>query len=80
MEELVAKGSVKAIGISNFTITKTENLLKTAKILPAVNQGKILCKTICFFIMILHHCLDWQQVAAQKKLQVDNKIYREQDI
>ena len=32
------KGLVKAIGISNFTITKTENLLKTAKIVPAVNQ------------------------------------------
>ena len=41
MEGLVAKGSVKAIGISNFTITKTEKLLKTAKIVPAVNQGNI---------------------------------------
>ena len=41
MEELVAKGSVKSIGISNFTITKTDKLLKTAKIVPAVNQGKI---------------------------------------
>ena len=39
MEQLVEKGLVKAIGISNFTITKTENLLKTAKIVPAVNQG-----------------------------------------
>ena len=38
MEELVAKGLVKAIGISNFTITKTERLLQTAKIVPAVNQ------------------------------------------
>ena len=38
MEGLVGKGLVKAIGISNFTITKTENLLKTAKIVPAVNQ------------------------------------------
>ena len=38
MEELVEKGLAKAIGISNFTITKTENLLKTAKIVPAVNQ------------------------------------------
>ena len=38
MEELVSKGLVKAIGISNFSITKTENLLKTAKIVPAVNQ------------------------------------------
>lgn len=40
MEQLVEKGLVRAIGISNFTITKTENLLKTAKIVPAVNQGK----------------------------------------
>ena len=39
MEDLVSKGLVKAIGISNFTIYKTENLLKTAKIVPAVNQG-----------------------------------------
>ena len=38
MEELVNKGLVKAIGISNFTITKTERLLQTAKIVPAVNQ------------------------------------------
>ena len=38
MEELVSKGLVQAIGISNFTITKTERLLKTAKIVPAVNQ------------------------------------------
>ena len=38
MEDLVSKGLVKAIGISNFSITKTENLLKTAKIMPAVNQ------------------------------------------
>jgi len=39
MEECVAKGLTKSIGISNFTIKKTENLLKTAKIPPAVNQG-----------------------------------------
>lgn len=39
MEELIVKGLTKAIGISNFTITKTENLLKTAKTIPAVNQG-----------------------------------------
>lgn len=38
MEECVAKGLAKSIGISNFTIKKTENLLKTAKIVPAVNQ------------------------------------------
>lgn len=38
MEELVAKGLVRAIGVSNYTITKTEQLLQTAKIVPAVNQ------------------------------------------
>ncbi len=38
MEELVNKGLVMSIGISNFSITKTEQLLKTAKIVPAVNQ------------------------------------------
>ena len=38
MEGLVAKGLTRAIGISNFSITKTEALLKTAKIVPAVNQ------------------------------------------
>lgn len=38
MEEVLNKGLVKAIGISNFSITKTERLLQTAKIVPAVNQ------------------------------------------
>ena len=38
MEGVAEKGMTKAIGISNFTITKTDNLLKTAKIVPAVNQ------------------------------------------
>lgn len=38
MEECVEAGLVKSIGISNFSITKTEHLLKTAKIVPAVNQ------------------------------------------
>ena len=38
MEEAVSEGLTRTIGISNFTITKTESLLKTAKIVPAVNQ------------------------------------------
>ena len=38
MEEVAAKGLAKAIGISNVSITKTEKLLETAKIVPAVNQ------------------------------------------
>ncbi|BCS22825.1 aldo/keto reductase [Aspergillus puulaauensis] len=38
MEALVAKGKVRSIGVSNFTREKIEELLKTAKIPPAVNQ------------------------------------------
>lgn len=49
MEELVSKGKVKSIGVSNFTITKTDKLLKTAKIVPAVNEGdkyKYICTCV----------------------------------
>jgi len=42
LEQLVEKGLCKAIGISNYTIKKTEDLLKTAKIMPACNQGHFL--------------------------------------
>lgn len=39
MEALIPLGIVKAIGVSNFTITKLESLLSEATIIPAVNQG-----------------------------------------
>lgn len=38
MEECLSKGLTKAVGISNFTITKINRLLKNAKVVPAVNQ------------------------------------------
>ncbi|RPA90889.1 Aldo/keto reductase [Choiromyces venosus 120613-1] len=38
MEKLVEKGKVRAIGVSNFNIRRLDELLKTAKIVPAVNQ------------------------------------------
>jgi L-glyceraldehyde reductase len=38
MEKLVRAGKIRSIGVSNFTIEKMEELLKTAEIPPAVNQ------------------------------------------
>jgi len=38
MEKLVQAGKVRSVGISNFTIAKTQELFKTATIPPAVNQ------------------------------------------
>ncbi|KAJ5610535.1 hypothetical protein N7510_007254 [Penicillium lagena] len=38
LEKLVHAGKIRSIGISNFTVEATQNLLKTAKIPPAVNQ------------------------------------------
>lgn len=38
MEECQRLGLAKAIGVSNFPTKKIEELLKTAKIPPAVNQ------------------------------------------
>ncbi|KAF2116460.1 NADP-dependent oxidoreductase domain-containing protein [Lophiotrema nucula] len=38
MEELVSKGKVRSIGVSNFTRERIEHISKTAKIVPAVNQ------------------------------------------
>jgi len=38
MEDVLAKGKVRAIGVSNFSQKKLEEILPTAKIIPAVNQ------------------------------------------
>jgi diketogulonate reductase-like aldo/keto reductase len=38
MEEMVAKGKAKSIGVSNFNVKLLDKLLKTAKIVPAANQ------------------------------------------
>ncbi|KAG0233945.1 hypothetical protein BGW42_007020 [Actinomortierella wolfii] len=41
MEGLLSTGKVKAIGVSNFSKKNLEKLLKTAKVVPAVNQLEI---------------------------------------
>lgn len=38
MEELQQEGKIKSIGVSNFTLPYLEELLKSAKVKPAVNQ------------------------------------------
>ncbi|KAI8638576.1 NADP-dependent oxidoreductase domain-containing protein [Parasitella parasitica] len=41
MEELLDTGKVKNIGVANFSIPNLERLLKTAKVVPAVNQVEL---------------------------------------
>ncbi|KAJ7364417.1 NADP-dependent oxidoreductase domain-containing protein [Mycena albidolilacea] len=41
MERLHASGKARAIGVSNFSIKTLEELFKTAKIVPAVNQVEV---------------------------------------
>ncbi|GJR79790.1 aldo-keto reductase family 4 member C10-like protein [Tanacetum coccineum] len=41
MEQLVELGLVRAIGLSNFDIQQIKELLKSAKIIPAVNQVEL---------------------------------------
>jgi diketogulonate reductase-like aldo/keto reductase len=41
MEALLETGKVKAIGVSNFTITNLRKLLAKAKVVPAVNQVEL---------------------------------------
>lgn len=54
MEALVEKGMVKAIGMSNFSITKTERILKTAKIPPALLQME--CHPYCQQTKLKDYC------------------------
>jgi diketogulonate reductase-like aldo/keto reductase len=41
MEDLVDKGLVKAIGISNFEVSEIQNILSSCRIKPAVNQIEV---------------------------------------
>ncbi|KAG6865497.1 hypothetical protein C0991_002096 [Blastosporella zonata] len=38
MEAVLKKGKVKAIGVSNFSVAKLEEILPTAEVIPVVNQ------------------------------------------
>jgi diketogulonate reductase-like aldo/keto reductase len=53
MEECVELGLAKAIGVSNFSSKKILDLLRTAKIRPAVNQVCFLCMKGCIWMQTL---------------------------
>lgn len=38
MEDLVDKGLVRSIGVSNFSPEKIQGIIETARIVPAINQ------------------------------------------
>ena len=44
MEAIHAKGLARNIGVSNWSIKKTEDMLKYAKVVPAVNQVSASCR------------------------------------
>jgi predicted oxidoreductase len=49
MERLLASGKVKNIGVSNFTRSEIEHLLKSAKHKPDVNQIELHPVSLCSF-------------------------------
>ncbi|MGT2934089.1 aldo/keto reductase [Streptococcus catagoni] len=54
MEEALAKGLVKTIGVSNFMVHHLEALMKTAKIQPAVNQIRL--APGCYQSEVIKYC------------------------
>jgi len=75
MEDLLATGKVKNIGISNFSRREIEDLLKTAKVTPAVNQLEV------HPYLALKEFIDWQtskniHVTAYSPFGDLNPLYR----
>ena len=53
MEKLFDQGLVKCIGISNFSVKKTQDLLSYCRIKPAVQQVEIHpCAPFCFWLLL----------------------------
>ena len=69
MEECCRLGLAKAIGVSNFSCKKLEQLLSRAKIVPAVNQVRVrflvICLNLSHTIILLNFILRFQVFGRQ---------------
>ena len=61
MENLVDRGLVKSIGVSNFSPEKIQEILKNARIHPAVNQvsRQTDLDTCASFVSACSSCQEW---------------------
>ena len=77
MEALLPLGIVKAIGVSNFTITKLEALLPTVSVIPAVNQGMLIKNSFSHAILIF--LVESNPQLLQRKLREYCRLKSESD-
>lgn len=63
MEALVAKGKIRSIGVSNFTVANIEKILAVAKINPVLNQVE------------LHPYLQQQELLDWCKQKVSSSVF-----
>jgi len=56
MEQCVQSGLTKSIGISNFNIKQTKDILEIATIKPVVNQVIVKTRQIITFKSCFYHC------------------------
>lgn len=57
-EDLLSKGRVRAIGVSNFKVSQLEALAETAEIMPAVNQIKVCPGLYAHQAELIEYCHD----------------------
>lgn len=76
MEKLVQAGKVRSVGISNFTIAKTQELLKTSTIPPAVNQIEAhpFLQQPELMEFMKDNVSEWQRIFCTAMLLIDEKL------
>ena len=61
MEAIHAKGLARNIGVSNWSIKKTDDMLKYAKVVPAVNQVRASFRGV-WLEVVLHTAMSYQKM------------------